>query len=64
MAAKCDVCSLMTGKEVYFQKCFSCGAVFCPNCNGQPREPYSCVKCKGANVRTYPGTHGDLLDLM
>ena len=63
MAAECPACSIMSGKTIYYQKCFDCGAVFCPKCQGQDRGPYVCAKCDSKNVRTFPGTEADLLDL-
>jgi len=64
MAAECPACSLMAGRKIWFQKCQQCGAVFCPECNGQKSQPYKCPKCRSSNVTQYSGTHADLVDLM
>jgi hypothetical protein len=64
MPAECMGCSLMAGRKIWFQKCDDCGAVFCPDCNGQKSEPYHCPKCRSNKVGRFPGTMGDLLDLM
>ena len=62
MAAPCPVCKLK-GKQVYFQECLECKAIFCPVCGGQ-MEPYMCPRCDSQKLRVYPGTYEDLKKLM